>query len=281
MKLYGKNTQAVAERILDAFRNPEQLPKELAPMFIHRKDDVPCRRWSWHNQLITALSGTADARGMKQWNSVGRKVTKGSHAIWILAPCTKRLREKKENGEERARTVIYGFKSIPVFALESTEGNPLPDNGDEYADWVKQLPFSDVAETWNIRVDAYTHGGNAPLGYYQYGRSGSQAIMLGVKNFSTWTHEMVHAADHRLTKLAGSKLQKEVVAELGGAILLECLGKQHDADLGGAFSYIESYARAEKIPTVKACIQVLDRTCNAVQLILDEAQRLNPSLASA
>jgi len=90
---------------------------------------------------------------------------------------------------------------------------------------------------------------------------------------------MVHAADHRLTNLAGRRFHKEVVAELGGAILLECLGMTRDADLGGAFEYIESYAVQEKVPTVKACIQVLDRTCNAVQLILDQAQRL--SLANA
>ena len=38
--------------------------------------------WS---QLVAALSGTVDARGIKQWNTVGRKVKKGSHALWILA----------------------------------------------------------------------------------------------------------------------------------------------------------------------------------------------------
>jgi len=281
MKLLGKNTHAVAERILDAFRNPEQLPKALAPVFIHRNNDVPCRNWSWHNQLIAALGGTTDARGLKQWNAVGRRVIKGRRAIWILAPCTKRLPEKKENGEEAMRTVIYGFKSIPVFAFEDTDGNPLPDTNDGYADWIRQLPLIEVAEAWNIRVDAYSHAGNAPLGYYQYSQTGNQAIMLGVENVSTFCHELCHAADHRLTKLSGGKLQREVVAELGGAILLECLGKSHDADLGGAFSYIESYSRSENIPTVKACISVLDRTCNAVQLILDEAQRLNPVLANA
>ena len=281
MKLYGKHTNEVAERIIDAFRHPERLPGALAPVFIHRNDDVPCHKWSWHNQLIAALSGTCDARGLKQWNTVGRKVTKGSTAIWILAPCTKRKTERADSGEEKTKTIIYGFKSIPVFAVEDTEGEPLPEEDDQYADWLTQLPLIEVAEAWDIRVDAYSHGGSAPLGYYQYGRSGSQAIMLGVENLSTWCHELVHAADHRLTNLSGGKLQKEVVAELGGAILLECLGKSHEADLGGAFEYIQGYARAENIPTVKACIQMLDRTMNAVTLILDEAQRLTPAPANA
>jgi hypothetical protein len=46
----------------------------------------------------------------------------------------------------------------------------------------------------------------------------------------------------------------------------------HDADLGGAFSYIEQYARDAKVDTVRACIQVLDRVCNCVKLILDTAE---------
>ena len=51
--------------ILDAFQNPQELPKALAPVFIRRKDNVPCRAWSWSNQRITALFGHSDARGYR------------------------------------------------------------------------------------------------------------------------------------------------------------------------------------------------------------------------
>ena len=272
MKLYGKHTRDVAERIIDAFRNPEQLPSALAPIFIHREDDVPCRRWSWHNQLLVALSATVDARGIRQWNKARRKVKKGSNAIWILAPCVKKLKEKDDHGEEKERQVIYGFRSVPVFAVEDTEGDPLPDKDDRYDSWVKELPLKEVAEAWGINVGTYTHGSGAPLGYYRYASNNNQAVMLGVENLATWAHELVHAADHRLTNLKGEKWHKEIVAELGGAILLECLGKSHDADLGGAFGYIERYSKDANVDTVRACIQVLDRVCNCVKLILDTAK---------
>ena len=99
----------------------------MAPIFIHRNDEnVPCRRWSWHNQLLTVLSGTSDARGMKQWNNVRRKVKRGSKAIWILAPCLKTITEKDDNGQDRKRNILYGFKGTPVFAVEDTEGKTLP-----------------------------------------------------------------------------------------------------------------------------------------------------------
>ncbi len=66
--LYGK-AEAAANAILDAFRKGT-IPKALAPVFIHRTDDVPCRAWSWSNQLIAAINGTSDARGYRHCQPV-------------------------------------------------------------------------------------------------------------------------------------------------------------------------------------------------------------------
>jgi len=275
MRAFGKHTQEVAERIVDAFKHPEQLPAALAPIFIRRQDDVPCRKWSWHNQLLVALCGTVDARGIKQWNQAGRKVKKGCSAIWILAPCVKKITEKDDDGRERERKIIYGFRSVPVFASEDTEGEPLPSSDDRYDAWVQELPLMEVAKAWDITVGTYSGGDSTPLGYFR--ASGpSQAVMLGVENLSTWAHEMIHAADH---KLAGAqeksdRAYKEIVAELGGAVLLECVGKSQDADLGGAYQYIQRYAEEAKKEPVRVCIEVLDRVCNCVKLILDTAEKL-------
>lgn len=272
MKLYGQHTQEVATRIVEAFRNPEQLPHAIAPIFIRRKDDVPCRRWSWHNQLIVALHGTMDARGIKQWNAAGRKIVAGTKAIWILAPCIKTVDKKSvETDEETKLQVLFGFRSVPVFAVDQTEGDPLPAQDADQDNWIKHLPLIDVAESWDIRVGSYSHHGSAPLGYYQRGGAG-EAIMLGVENLSTWAHELIHSADQRLGSLKEAKWHREIVAELGGAVLLECLGLQHDADLGGAYQYIEAYAMEAKKDVVRACIEVLDRVCNCVKLIMDTAE---------
>lgn len=131
MKMFGK-AESVGQRIVKAFENPETLPQALAPVFIHRKDDVPCRKWSWHNQLIAALCGTTDARGFRQWEGAKRKVKKGSKAIWILAPCVKKIKDKNDHGEEMDRNILFGFRGIPVFAVEDTEGEPLPVADDQY-----------------------------------------------------------------------------------------------------------------------------------------------------
>lgn len=272
MKMYGRATE-VAERIVEAFKHPETLPAALAPIFIHRNDDAPCRKWSWHNQLLVILSGTSDARGMKQWNAVKRKVKKGSSAVWILAPCMKTLKEKDEDtGEEQKRNILYGFKAVPVYRVEDTEGEPLP-GAEEQESWISSLPLVEVAKTWGINVGTYSYSGNAPLGYFQSGTRG-KAIMLGVENLSTFAHELCHAADERLHTLRDKTPMLEIVAELGGAILLECIGEHTESDLGGAYQYIERYAEQMGKPPVRSCIDMLDRVCNIVSLILDEAERL-------
>ena len=280
MKLIGTHTQEVAGRIVEAFQHPETLPQALAPLFIHRKDEVPCRKWSWHNQLITLLSGTADARGFKQWMDMKRNVKKGSHALWILAPCLKTIQQEGDEEEEKRPNVLIGFRSIPVFAVEDTEGEPLPENDDAYDDWLQTLPLLDVAQTWDIQVGTYSGASSNPLGYFRHGGKGL-AIMLGVENLSTWAHEMVHAADHRLhTHEKQDRVHGEIVAELGGAVLLSCLGMHSDADLGGAYAYIEAYASTAGKDVVRACIEVLDRVCNCVKLILDTAETLQASAAA-
>ena len=54
--------------------------------------------------------------------------------------------------------------------------------------------------------------------------------------------------------------------------MLLALGYETDADLGGAWKYIERYAESAKIEASAACLKVLKRTCDAVALILDATE---------
>ncbi len=73
MKFYGK-AECAAKQIVQAFESGH-LPQALAPIFVHRRDNVPQASWSWHNQLLCVLAGCADARGYRQWEESGRHVT--------------------------------------------------------------------------------------------------------------------------------------------------------------------------------------------------------------
>jgi hypothetical protein len=79
----------------------------------------------------------------------------------------------------------------------------------------------------------------------------------------------------------GQHWRSETVAELGGAVLLEILGLGQDADLGGCFGYIQSYAQKEGIGVTEGCMKVLERTCAAVGLILDTAEQMTQKVGAA
>lgn len=272
MKCFGKAEEA-ARVILKAFENPNSLPKPLAAIFISRKDGVPCRAWSWRNQLLVMLAGHDDARGYRQWEQVGRHVKKGEKAFHILSPCTK-TRIDEETLEKR--TAVYGFRGTPVFGLSQTEGTPLEKDDRDADSWVDSLPVIEVAKEWGLSVKALDGKRHNPLGCFTHVGNTGTGIALGVKNLSTWTHELVHAADLRNGKFdrLGQHWRNEVVAELGGAVLLQVLGYDYDVDLGGCWNYIQHYAKSAGTDELDACGKVLTRTCEAVALILDTAEQI-------
>ena len=159
-----------------------------------------------------------------------------------------------------------------MFGLAQTEGAEIPSGDPEAERWIEQLPLLDVARDWGLTVETYSGQSTGAQGWYQRG----QAIALGVENLSTWAHELLHAADDRLGVLTerGQHWRSETVAELGGAILLECLGHETDADRGGCWEYVSKYARDAEIEPISACQRVLKRTCDAVALILETAETL-------
>ena len=262
----------VAEEILTAFREG-RLPAALAHTFIQQ--DQACYRWSRRNRLLAALHGHSDARGFKQWLAVDRHVRKGEKAFDILAPRFRRQADPGDVDDDQA--VLIGWLAVPVFGYAQTDGSPIEAHAS--ADRIiEALPVIDVARSWDIQVQIASIPGQG--GSYLRGPDHPR-ILLGVRNLSTWSHAMVHVADHRLGYLTkgGQDLAQETVAEFGGAILLECLGETAESDRGGAYEYIERYAREHQRSAIDLCLQLMDRACECVELILRTAGQLPEAAA--
>jgi len=265
-----ERVSAIANDILAAFESKE-LPKALAQLFIHRKVEVPSRHWTWTNRLVAIRRGHVYAAGFRQWQEVGRRVKKDEHAFHILAP---RIAKAKEDDEDRGLKegdpVTVGFLAVPVFGYLQTEGEPLAGIEDT-PEVIDRLPLVEVARAWGLSISLYSFE-DAPdrLGYFTPGRG----IALGTENLSTWAHELVHAADHRLGNRVARSLDAEVVAEFGGAILLECLGYAAESDRGGAYDYLRKHCEKAKRNLLGACTELLDRTCGCIALLLDEMEKI-------
>jgi len=88
-----------------------------------------------------------DCRGFRQWEEAGRKVKKGSRAVFILRPHLIKTTKKDETGELKEYFVPVGFSPIPVFAASDTEGaTPLP-----VYQPTALPPLFEVAKTFSMR----------------------------------------------------------------------------------------------------------------------------------
>ena len=87
---------------------------------------------------------------------------------------------------------------------------------------------------------------------------------------------MIHASDDKLGTLTehGQHWRSEVVAQLGGSILLEVLGHDTESDRGSCWEYVNRYAKDAGLEPIQACQRVLKRACDSVALILDTAEQL-------
>ena len=134
------------------------------------------------------------ARGYRQWeNEFNRTVKKGEKAMYILAPQKKIIGKEvdEETGEVTKKYMTY-FKSVPVFELSQTEGEPIPRNttkNDLYKS-EKDLKLNDFIERCGITVEiedlteanGYTNGKIIVIGRHN----------SDIAGICTLFHELAH-----------------------------------------------------------------------------------------
>lgn len=223
--------------------------------------NAPIRRWSFFNQLLIHIQKTQDARGYKQWQEVGRYVKKGSKAIKIFGPVFKKAETECKNcigvkcikceGTGKIKeNILIGFKEIPVFRFEDTEGKELDEtNAPKVPD---DLPLLDVAKILNIEVKAIHFEGGA------WGRIDHEAngIILMSPEEQVFFHELAHGIDIKLGNYEKSDYKDgEVVAELGACLLASYYGES--VNLKFTKEYIEAWAGKDHVAI--AIGRLLDR----------------------
>ena len=232
MKPLNQKARGVLDKLISAFDNPEQLVDTITRATLI-PNNSPCRKWSPHNRFIVAIHGTGDARGYRQWKEANRFVKKGAKAMYILVPRMKKVQDE-DSGEED--TALIGFLAAPVFRIEDTDGEPLPDCDPP------QIPkLQTVADELGIPVTYTGAVSEKVLGAYS---PDDNRITLFTHDMATFYHELSHALHKRTGKLRDSqskvfKRENEIVAEISAAVLVhlfegEQVGRQ-------ALQYVKSY----------------------------------------
>ena len=235
-----------------------QLPDLCAKALINAPEK-PSSKWSFGNQLLMLLTGTEDARGYRQWQDVGRHVRKGSKAFYILGPVfVKKHLESTDPTEPEEVEVLVGFRAIPVFRVEETEGAELPSYKPR-----DPPPLIEVAERFGMRVN-YLRLSAGIYGLTDYER---QIIALATEDWTVFWHELAHAIHRSYEPKTGhgQEPEAETIAQLVAATLARLYGRPDDSF---SWSYIASQAQSTSPQQVgRLCMRVLDRTRKVLDLI--------------
>ena len=236
-------------------------------VFSDKISPIPAHSWSLNNRLLIFLQGTCDARTFNQWKEVGRFVKKGTKAIRIFAPCIykkkgeQKAEEKNSSGTEKEeKGMLKGFKALPVFSVENTEGQEL-----EYVNVLKEfnpdsLPLIDLCKKLDITVKAGLTGKAG--GFYSPADDG---ITMGSNNAQTFLHELAHAIDNRIAEKSKDYAFNEVVAELTSAFLCQLYNAPCNLDNSNAYIKSWSSKQGEKsFFTIASVIERVEKIYNYI-----------------
>ena len=201
--------------------------------------DTMARFWkySYRNQLLICHQMPTATRvaGYNTWRTLGRQVKRGSKAIKILAPSTrKEIHPDPETGKDEEMELVMFFP-VNVFDISQTEGTPLPTveitlDGDTYKDFLWHLlRFCDRHQ---ILVNFRDLGIN---GVYGYSKGGSIAVSSRETvntQVNTIIHEIAHELLHQGENTLGRR-DKEIQAESVAHVVMRHFGLS-----GKSFNYL-------------------------------------------
>ena len=269
--------QTALDKLFSMFQS-QQFPAEIGWQIIRRRKGdhpLPSDAWSAGNRWIMLANGTSIAMGFGQWHRFGRSVKPGSSAFYIFAPLSKKIHGDDETADPR--TIITGFRLIPVFRQEDTVGKSLPTNMDLTP--AALPPLFDVAAKLGVSAVRYVPFDGHALGIYNVG---SKEIRLSEQSALTFYHELMHHLDSQIEPIRPSRLcEAELIAELGGSVLCSIQGI-HGYE-SGSFRYLQMYAEGKEPEAVlKSLMAVASRVEQLVGIVLDAADegQTRPALHS-
>jgi hypothetical protein len=206
-------------------------------------------RYSFGNQVLIAWQRPEASRvaGFHRWLELGRHVRKGEKGIAILAPMVGRRKERDgeaTDGETETETRVYGFRTVFVFDVAQTEGDPLPEicealTGDGPAGMWDRLAALAGSIGWRVSVEPVAGAANG------WARYSDRLIVVEAGNapamrLKTLVHEVAHALLHdpEADGRPGSREVVELEAESVAYVVSRSVGLDSS---GYSFGYLAGW----------------------------------------
>jgi hypothetical protein len=245
-------------------------------------------RYSFHNVMLILSQCPAATRvaGFHTWRSLHRYVRRGVKGIAILAPLVRRVRSDDDpESNDSFRHVIYGWRTVYVFDVSQTDGDPLPsysmsETSGDVGPYYKRLV--NLVRSLGITLTIVDDLGGA-LGTCRPGHAAIQLLgsLEPPTAFATLSHELAHDLLHRRDDpdTPTSKNVREAEAEAVAAIVTEAIGLTH---LASARDYIRLYSgSAETLKASLARIQHAATTILSALQGLETAEQVSPNASAA
>lgn len=252
--------------------------------------------YSTNNSLLIYLQmpDASCVAGYTTWQKLNRQVRKGETSIHIIAPTPyttvktvqvidpitqkPKIDQTGKPITEEKETTIMPFKSVSVFDISQTDGEPLPeiasviddpiDHFDEIMDALKQVsPYP---------IDLQPIPGSTN-GYCDYI---NERIVVDINNppaqqIKTAIHEIAHATMHATAvqkKFSTDKLQDRSTVEVEAESIAFIVSAHYGLDTSDySFGYVASWSKDKELKELQASLSTIQ---NHAQQIIDQLDGL-------
>jgi len=268
-------TTTDSDRILDTLTKGIEALTTSDAWRVHLEVQSRFHSYSFSNALLIVAQdqGATRVAGFATWKKLGRAVRKGERAIWILAPMIGK-RTRSEDGEERRS--IVGFRSVPVFDVAQTEGEPLPEvcrtlRGDDPTAWFDRLTACAQSMGYSVLSTELPGATNGDC-TFALKRIRVESRNEPAQQVKTLAHELAHALLH---EDIDDRPLVELEAESTAYMVCRTLG----FDTGDySFGYVACWAGGgpEAVARIKASGARIQR---AAAVILDALEEVDQATA--
>jgi N-terminal domain of anti-restriction factor ArdC/IrrE N-terminal-like domain len=224
--------------------------------------------YSFNNWLLiyTQRPDATRVAGFQTWKSFGRFVKKGEHGIRIFAPIIRKVEEEKNGATEQVPRPV-GFRAIAVFALEQTDGDPLPEIDSNASEGGEDLLPRIEAASASLGIQLVykaipgTAEGLSKGGLIEIEETLSTAARCGVI-----VHELAHELLHKEERKEKTRQQRELEAESVSFAVLARYGIHSESRF-----YLASYDVTAEMLT--ASLQTISQTAKRIISVIDRDGR--------
>jgi len=227
------------------------------------------RRYSATNVLLIAKqrSTATHVAGFHAWRKLGRWVRKGECGIRILAPVMHRRQSGQADDDADDR--IAGFRSVYVFDISQTDGEPLPQlacaQGDPGMAIERLHAFATAKGIAIVYADLDLAEGVSTGGRIVLKRSLSSA-----QTCSVLAHELAHEMLHRHNPKLDRRT-KELEAEAVAFAVCEAIGL--DSTLASS-DYVQLYG-AKSTDVLDSLSRIQDAASVLIDAVEDECEAVS------